>query len=187
MNENQDNLTDNTLAGDAHVTSTDGGAAVAESLSLAELNQTLGKTFKDTATALVALKETQSWVGKKIDAANPALAPVDTSLKEKVNSLEKEVFYASNPQFKGHETIIQAMGSNPADVVNGEAFKSYFEKAKVADEVAQTKSVVASNSRLSQSKTTLDSAVQVANARGTTQEDVALVFAEQINREGRGE
>lgn len=180
MNDNQDNLTDKTLVDGAQLTSPNGGAAVDESLSLAELNSTLGKTFKDKPTALAALKETQSWVGKKIDAAAPA---PDTSLKVEVDSLKEQVFYANHPELKGHEDIIKAMGSNPAEVTESEAFKKYLGKATVADEVAQTKSVVSSNARISQVQSVRESAINVANARGTTGEDVALVFASQINAE----
>lgn len=181
MNDNQDNLTDKTLVDGAQLTPANGGAAVDESLSLAELNSTLGKTFKDKPTALAALKETQSWVGKKIDAVTPA--PDTSALRLEIDSLKEQTFYATHPELKGHEDIIKAMGSNPAEVVEGEAFKKYFEKANVADEVAQTKSVVSSNARISQVQSVRDSAINVANSRGTTGEDVALVFASQINAE----
>jgi hypothetical protein len=180
MNENQENLTDKTVPDDAHVTSAEGGAAVSNALSLAELNQTLGKDFKDKETALKALKDTQSYVGKKIAAVSPAPA-VDPNLASKVQTLETQVFYANNPEFKGHEAIINAMGTNPAEVVGSDAFKTYFEKAKVADEVANNKSIVSSNSRLSQAKSVTEQAIQVTNARGSTNEDTALVFASAIN------
>ena len=177
MNEN-DNLTDTTLSDAAHVTAADGNAAVAPALTLAELNSTLGKDFKDVPTALKALKDTQSYVGKKIVADTPA---PDNSLKSEVDSLKEQVFYANHPELKGHEQIIKAMGSNPAEVVGSDAFKTYFEKAKVADEVTNSKSVLSSNARLSQVQTVLTEAVAVTNARGSTNEDSALVFARAIN------
>lgn len=168
----------------AHVDAGDGTASVSDGLSLAELNKTLGKNFKDKETALRSLAETNSYVGKKIAAVEPA--PIDHSLKLEVDSLKEQVFYASHPEYQGHESIIKAMGSNPAEVVDGAAFKTYFEKAKVADEVAQTKSVVSSNSRLSQTKTVIDEGVNMANARGSTGEDIALVFARAINESNNG-
>ena len=177
MNEN-DNLTDTTVPDAAHVTAAEGNAAVAPALTLAELNSTLGKEFKDVPTALKALKDTQSYVGKKIDAVAPA---PDNTLKLEVDSLKEQVFYASHPEYKGHEDIIKAMGSNPADVVEMPAFKNVFEKVKVADEVTNNKSVLSSNSRISQVQTVVDQAISTANARGTTQEDTALVFARAIN------
>lgn len=178
MNE-ENNLTDNSQPAATHVDAGGDTTAVAPALTLAELNQTLGKDFKDTATALKSLKDTQSYVGQKVVAANPA---PDSALQSKVSSLETQVFYASNPQFKGHESIINAMGTNPSEVVNGDAFKTYFDKAKVADEVTNSKSVVSSNARLSQVKTVSDEAVAISNARGATNEDTALVFARAINQ-----
>lgn len=174
------NLTDNSQPAAPHVDAGGDTTAVAPALTLAELNQTLGKDFKDTATALRSLKDTQSYVGQKVVAANPA---PDSALQLKVSSLETQVFYASNPQYKGHEAIINAMGANPSEVVNNEAFKTYFEKAKVADEVTNSKSVVSSNARLSQVQTVVSEGVSTANARGTTGEDVALVFARSINQQ----
>lgn len=179
MNEN-DNLTDATLSDAAHVTAADGQAAVAPALTLAELNSTLGKAFKDVPTALKALQETQSWVGKKIDAAAPA---PDNTLKTEIDSLKTEVFYASHPELKGHESMLKALGSNPAEAYETEAFKNYLEKAQVADSVTNSKSVVSSNARLSQVKTVMDEAVAITNARGSTNEDSALVFARAINQQ----
>lgn len=182
MNEN-DNLTDNTLTGDAQLTSADGGAAVAPALSLAELNSTLGKDFKDVPTALKALKDTQSYVGKKVVAAEPA---PDNTLKSEIDSLKTEVFYASHPELKGHESMLKALGSTPAEAYESDAFKTYLEKATVADSVNNSKSVVSSNARLSQVKTVSEEAVAVSNARGTTNEDTALVFARAINQQNNG-
>lgn len=176
--ENQENLTDNAQPAAAQLDVGGAETAVSQSLTLAEINSTLGKDFKDVGTALKSLRDTQSYVGKKIDAVNPA---PDTSLASEVNSLKEQVFYSNNPQFKGHELIIKAMGANPAEVVGSEAFKSYFEKAQVADDITRQRSVVSSNSRLSQSNSAVETAVNVANARGTTQEDVATILAREIN------
>lgn len=156
------NLTDETLVDAAQLTAADGGAAVDNTLSLAALNQTLGKNFKDVSTALAALKETQSYVGRKIEAANPA--PADSSLKDKVQSLEEEVFYANHPEYREQRELIKQFGKAPSEVVELEAFKNVFEKVKVADEVQKTKSVVNSNARIGQAPQVLDEAIQVANS-----------------------
>lgn len=182
MTQTNNNLTEGAQLDAAHMDAAGANTAVAESLSLAELNQTLGKDFKDKATALKSLSDTQSYVGKKIAVVEPTPV-VDQELKSKVNLLETQVFYANNPQFKGHEAIINAMGSVPAEVVGSEAFKTYLEKATVADNFTNSKSVVQSNARLSQEKTVLDEAVAVTNARGSTNEDSALVFARAINQQ----
>lgn len=174
------NPTDPTLSDATHVDAADGGAAVAETLSLAELNTLLGKDFKDKATALKSVKDTYAYVGKKVDTvASTAQAQSSPEIEAKLNSLEQQVFYANHPEYKGHEAIIKAMGSNPAEVVGTDAFKTYFEKAKVADDVAKTKSVVASNSRLAQQQTHTEDAVKAANSGRT---DVMLeTLAKGIN------
>lgn len=179
MENNQSDLTGQTLPGAAHVEASGGATAAEQSLSLADLEATLGKKFPDKATALKAVKDTFSFVGTKQVAANPAPA-VETATQEQLKALQEQVFYATNPQYKGHEPIIKAMGSNPAEVVGTDVFKSYMEKAQVADEVSKTKSVVASNSRLGAPKSVQDEALNVANASGTSRDDVAGVFAKAL-------
>lgn len=185
-----EDLSPETLAEDAQLTSADGGGTVeSPALTLAELNKFLGADFKDTNTALKALKDTKDFVGKRkedIAAEVKASLPQNDSnvaTKSDVQALQEQLFYSQNPQYKGYESMIKKLGSNPADVVDSEEFKNVFEKVKVADEIAQTKSVVSSNSRLSQAKGVVEEAVVVANARGSTQEDVALVMARAINQQ----
>ena len=108
--------------------------------------------------------------------------PSDVASKSDVQALKNELFYSQNPQYKDYESLINKMGGNPSEIVQSSEFSTVFEKAKVADEVANTRSVVSSNNRLSQSRTVVDQAVNVANARGTTHEDVALIFAQEINQ-----
>lgn len=189
-----DNSTGDSLAGGAQLTPADGGTAVAQdSLTLAELNQFLGKEFKDKDSALKAVKDTYSYVGKRkediaAEIANAQQAPSaqDPNLNSKVQKLEEELFYTQNPQFKGLKDLISTMGNDPAEVVETDAFKNVFEKVTVADEVEQKKSVVSSSPRLAQAKSTLDSAVEIANARNSTVEDVALELVRGINKEAQG-
>lgn len=188
MNEN---LSPEPLTGDAQLTSTGGGGTVeSPSLSLAELNKTLGADFKDSSTALKSLKDTKDFVGKrKEDIANELRATVipqtasDVASKSDVQAINARLFFSENPQYKGYETLISRLGSDPSEVVNSQDFKTVFEKARVADEVANNRSVVSSNARLSQAKSVMDEAVTVANARGTTHEDTALIFARAINQQ----
>lgn len=177
--ENQDNPTDTNLSGAAHVDAADGGAAVADTLSLAELNQYLGKDFKDKATALKAVKDTFSFVGKKIETAAPSVQP-DPELKAKVQSLEEEVFYANHPEYKDHRDVIKALGGNPAEVVGTDVFKGIFEKAKVADDVQKRQSVLNTNQRIAQAPSLNEDATKKANEVGSSASDVASVFAKQI-------
>lgn len=186
----KDNLTIDPITGEPRTSTSDGAAAVESStLTLTELNQFLGKDFKDKDSALKALKDTQSFVGKRkedIEAevrANTAAHATSSSnpeLESQVKSLAEQLFYTQNPQFKDYQDVIKAMGSNPAEVVESGAFKKVFEQGKAALEAAQTRSVVNSNPRLAQARTTADEAIKVANSRGTTVEDVAAVLARGI-------
>lgn len=188
--DNQENLTDNSLADGAHVTPADGAMAVDSStLSLTELNKTLGKDFKDVPTALKALQDTQSYVGKKReDIASELRTQVQTQnvvspeLESKVRSLEDEVFYSKNPQYGEYRAVIAKMGASPSDVVDSPEFKTVFEKGKVADEVTRTKSVVASNGRVAQSNNAVQEAVKLANTTAS-QSQVAELLAGKIMQE----
>jgi len=185
-----ENLSPEPLADGAVNTPADGAGTVESSaLTLAELNKHLGSDFKDTATALKALKDTKDFVGKRKDdivaevLKTTSSANVDESLKSDVQSLKRDLFFSQNPQYKGYESLIEKLGGNPADVVKMPEFTGMFEKVQKADEVVSSKSVVSSNARLSEVKTVIDEAITTANARGTTQEDVALVFAKQFNQD----
>lgn len=177
--DNQDNLTPDTLPGGAHVEPSGGNEAVADTLSLAELNQYLGKDFKDKATALKAVKDTFSFVGKKQET--PATPVASAELEAKVQSLEEEVFYSKHPEHAANRDIIKAMGGKPSEVVGTDAYKALFEKVKVADEVQKKQSVLSSNSRVAANASYRDEAVTVANAVGSSGDDVAGYFASKIN------
>lgn len=178
---NQDNLTEDTLSDAAHVDAADGSKAVADTLSLAELNQYLGKDFKDKATAFKAVKDTFSYVGKKTET--PQQTASDPDLKAKVQSLEEEIFYANHPEYREQRELIKQFGKAPAEVVAMDAFKNVFEKVKVADEVSKRQSVVTSNSRIGQTSSSLDAAVKAANA-GRTDEMKNALSAEIVEQYG---
>lgn len=197
----QDNNTPGTVPGDAQLTSAESGGNVGSSdaLSLTELNSLLGRDFKDKPSALKALKDTQDFVGKRKEdiaaelvqangsqqnasaqAPNPAMAS-----KSDIQAVNERLFFAENPQYKGFESIIKKMGTNPEEVVGTAEFQTVFENGKVAQEVAQKKSIVSSNSRLSSNKTAVQEAVLVANATGSSQM-TADVLAKAIISELEG-
>lgn len=182
------NITD-PLAGEAQLTSSDGSSAVGESMTLAELNQMLGKTFTDKSTALKAVKDTFAFVGKRkediareLATSNPS-ANQSPDVEAQLKEVKEELFYTQNPQYVEYRSIIKMMGSNPADVVSSDAFKPILENGTVAKEVAKTKSVVASNPRLAQSRTAVESAVAVANSRNASVTDVAESLSKAIASE----
>lgn len=180
MNETNANLTDETLSDATHVEAADGGAAVAnaDTLSLTELNQILGKNFPDKAAALKSVKDTFSYVGRK--APEPQAPAADESWKTEVQSLKNDLYFAAHPELTDYRSLIEKMGSNPAEVAEMPEFKTIFEKAKVADEVEQKKSVVHSSPRIAQDKNAMDTAVQLVNA-GRNTEEIADVLAKNLN------
>lgn len=181
--QTNEHLTDTTLADAAHVDVADGGAAVsdADTLSLSELNQILGKNFPDKAAALKSVKDTYKFVGSRPAPVTESAAPVaDDSWKQEVQTLKDDLFYSAHPELTDYRSLISKMGGNPAEVVASEEFKTLFEKVKVADEVEQKKSIVSSSPRIAQTTNATDTAVQLVNA-GRNTEDVANVLAAAVN------
>lgn len=194
----QDNITETSLTGETHVDSSDGSAAVDTSLSLAALNSLLGKNFTDVPAAQKALKDTFAYVGKRKEdieaeirasgtAAAQAASSTNADAMKEIQAVKERLFYSENPQYKGYESLIAKMGTNPAEVTASPEFTSIFEKVQKADEVNSRQTIAPSNARLAQTKSTTDEAVVVANARGATQEDVATVLARGIISEMDGQ
>lgn len=170
MNDEQD-LNSEALAEEVDVASTDGeeesvssDSTEADTLSLQELNETLGKTFKDKASALKAFKDTFDYVGKA-GQAEKELRALKTQEKGggddislKIRALEDEVFYSKHPEYEPYRNTIGKMGASPAEVVNSDDFKSIFEKVRGYDEVQKTKSVLETNPRLGRSRDALKEA-----------------------------
>lgn len=156
------------------------------SLSLTELNQMLGRQYADVPTALAAIRETYSFVGKKVEpvvAANPA--PVvpnpneGMATKDEVKRLSEDLFYSQNPQYKDYRSLISKMGGSPSEVVESAEFKPLFEKATTAD-AGSASSVVHSNARLSQPNTKVEEALKVANSIGVGATDLATILAQGV-------
>lgn len=141
------------------------GGENVDALSLESLNKELGKDFKDVESALASLKETNSFVGKKKeDIAKDLTPPVDPSIAEKMDTLEKRLdesnFYKDNPQYNNKETIdlIKGLGGKPEEVVEKDVFKNIFEKTSAYDKSQESKSVLHNSSRLAQASTKMDDA-----------------------------
>jgi hypothetical protein len=180
------------LADGAQLTPADGtGAVDANTLTLAEMNSVLGKDFKDKESALKAVKETFNFVGKRredIEAEVRAALPAqnsDSVSKSEFKTLQDDLFYTNNPQYQAHRNLISKMGGSPAEVVASSEFKAVFDRMKVADEADASKSIVTSNSRLASTKTNTDRAIEIANASGSSTEDVALALAASMNDTGQ--
>lgn len=145
-------------------------------LSLDELREVLGKDFKDKETALKSIKDTFSYVGKKVDQ-------VENELKSKgfisKNELEAVLFYRDNPQLDTYRDVIDAYASKhgitPKEAVKSEALSGLFAKAEQATKYEETQSVIQSNPRLAESRSALDKAREAAVKAGRTDEVESLV------------
>lgn len=139
---------DASLAGGAAAPKgTDTTVDAKDSLSLSEINTLLGKNYPDKDTALKSVKDTFSWVGKKLDAAAPT---TDPAIAGELRAIKNDLFYAKNPQYDTPEyrEVISKMGENPADVVGSATFKSIFDKTSGYDKIQKTKTVLESNPRI---------------------------------------
>lgn len=172
--DNQDNITDTTLDGATLEEASSVGAAVSESpkggsataiadsLSLTELNHALGKTFTSKEAAIKAVKDTFSYVGKRKE--DVAKEVVDTSKFISAERYETDMFYAGNPDYTDLRQVIDSMakaeGKRPHEIVNSDAFKNVFEKVKGFNEVQKTRTVLESNPRITSSRTKIQEARQ---------------------------
>lgn len=145
-------------------------------LSLDELNETLGKQFKDKETALKSLKDTFTYVGKKVEQ-------VETELKSKgfisKNDLETVLFYRDNPEYSTYKDVIDSFagkhGITPAEAIKSEALSGLFAKAKQADQYNNTQSVIQTNPRLAESRSSLDKAREAILRNGRSSDVESLV------------
>jgi hypothetical protein len=122
-----------------------------DTLSLSEINSILGKQFPDKATALKALKDTQSYVGKKEEDVAKDLREKGFLTREE---LENELFYRDNPDYSAHKDTIEAIakskGISTKEAANSESFKNLFEGATKYEETKKMKSVLEPSPRLRQ-------------------------------------
>jgi len=151
-----------------------------EALSLAEINKHLGKNFPTKDSALKALSDTFSYVGKKReDIEKEVRASVQTDdkisqLSKQMEDMNKELFFSKNPQYSDPtvRTLIEKFGGNPNDVVNNEQFKNVFEKVSSYDKSTKLKTVLESNPRMVSSRDNLTKARDVLKSTGQVTHEV---------------
>jgi hypothetical protein len=145
-----------------------------EALSLAEINNLLGKTFPSKEIALKSIKDTFSYVGKPREAIEKevrASLQTDDRISKLAQELEverKERFFDRNPQYADPAVrkLIEGMGGNPADIVNREEFKNIFEKVSSYDKSTKLKTVLESNPRMVSSRDNLTKARDTLKSSG---------------------
>lgn len=147
------------------------GAVAPASLTLEELEQTLGKKFPDKETALKSLKDTFSYVGKKKEdiAKEIGVEQKVSSVELELAKLRTDMWFKDNPDHAPFREIIEKLGTNPNEVIASEAYKAVFTKAKGYDELQSRRTVLESNPRIAASKDTLAKATE-ALSQGKTNE-----------------
>ena len=145
-------------------------------LSLDELNDSLGKQFKDKESAIKAIKDTFSYVGKKVDQVEEDLRTKGFISKRE---LEETLYYRDNPELNTHRDIIDAYATKfnitPQEAVKSEALSGLLAKAQKADSYESNQSVIESNPRLVASRSNLDKARELSNRKGGREQAEALV------------
>lgn len=155
------------LAGGAADPKGTGPSVDAGTISLSEISALLGKQYKDKEGALKSIKDTFSYVGKKIEAAMPQAPATDPSVAAQLKKMSDELFYSKNPQYDTPEyrEVISKIGENPAEVVGTPTFKTIFEKTSGYDKIQKTKTVLESNPRIGQVRNKMTEAKEAAQKR----------------------
>lgn len=133
-------------------------------LSLEQLNSLLGKNFKDIETAQKSIKELNSYVGKKKEDIEVETKKQFEATARELAEIKKNMFYDKNPDYKEYRSLIEKIGSNPEDVVRSPEFKLVYEKAANYDKSQNFKTVLESNSRVTQTRETFKKADELMAA-----------------------
>ena len=121
----EEDITLESLPDEAELTPPAGQGAGSEVAEIKDvLSELLGKKFPDDETALKAVKDTFSYVGKagqelkelRAKAQQPA-ENVDPNKFVSREEFLKASFYSENPEYKPYKSIIDKFGSNPSEVV----------------------------------------------------------------------
>lgn len=129
-------------------------APVAEALTLEEINLALGKSFPDKETAIKALKDNNSFVGKKKEDVAASLVGTGDYISKK--ELDTEFLYKENAVAAQHRTLIDSFAKannlTSREALERPEIKTLLEKAKNFDASQSHKSVIETNPKLGQIK-----------------------------------
>jgi hypothetical protein len=157
-----------------------------DALTLSELNSILGKQFPNKEVALKALKDTQSYVGKKTEDAARELKEKGFLTREE---LENELFFRDNPDHANYKDTLEAIaktkGISLKEAANSEGYKNLFEGASKYEEAKKMKSVLESSPRLRQAVEKADSIKQLKQSGNyeAAQAEAAKLIAEAYGLE----
>lgn len=172
--DNEDNTTFDYLTGDDNnVAPSDVNEAVSQSqdtapeaMTLEEMNQHLGKNFKDKATALKAIKDTFNYVGKKKEDVAKEVFNKDGFVSK--DQYETDMFYSKNSEYdtpairKVIDSMSKSEGISAREVVNSDSFKEIYGAVKGFNENQNIKSVLESNPRLAGTSSKLQDSFKAA-------------------------
>jgi hypothetical protein len=148
-----------------------------DALTLEEINQTLGRNYADKPTALKALKETFSFVGKKADDIAPAITAAPTTstddatakaLADIQKQLKTSQFYENNPEYNTPEAkeLINSFGGEPEEVIQKDIFKKALKAIQSESVTDKSQSVMRSNSRVAATDSDYQTDFEAAQASG---------------------
>lgn len=154
-NKNVDGVTKPAPKGKQPEADLDKGEASA--LSLEELNSTLGKNFKTKEDALKSLKDTNSFVGKKVDKIVDGTkdGEIDSDKYVSKTEFEDERFLRNNKEVAAHEDLLRSMrqgGQSLEEVSKTDVFKNASKAINAGNEAEDAKSVLQSNPKLGAAK-----------------------------------
>lgn len=154
-------------------------------LTLAEINQRVGRDFKDKDTALKALEDTFKFVStRKTDLETKVKSEVDETYKKLAQdfaSQQREMFYLQHPEYASQRKLIESMGANPQDVVQSDVFKDAFNKLSEYDKTVKLKTVLESNPRIAASKDSFTKAAELKSKQnGVVNEAVERLVTKAV-------
>jgi hypothetical protein len=175
-------------ANEAGATSPEEAKEQQDAITLDALNKYLKKDFKDVDTAMKSLKDTQSWVGKKVEDAQPSEKDEDNFVTRE--QFDTEMFFKDNPDHAANRELIEALASKHKvavkDAVNLDVYKDVSEKISGFEESQKTKSVLHSNPRLGAVKDSLTEARELAQTAGKSRAAGDVVNAQQSQQQAEG-
>lgn len=168
-----EHLTNGAQPGDAGTSSSGGAQAGSEgsnpsedgsSLTLTEINQLLGKQYKDKTSALKSLKDMSSMAGKAADLGGRKEESTG-ALEERMKALELDAYFARNPDHEANREILEALAlKNNTTIQKAADLEVYKELSKRASK-PEKRTVVESKNR-QQTTSDRDKAFEQARSTG---------------------
>jgi len=155
--EQEVNPTNEAQADDSQLKSAAGDEAVTqpEALTLAEINEITGMSYKSKEAALKSIKDMKSMAGKAADLSGKS---VDiATLQAKVEELTEREFVARNPQVETNLEVLKLIAKGAGVSLQEAAELPQFKSLTVAQAGSETvtkRTIASSNNRIAQPAST---------------------------------